>query len=406
MGLGRRIRPEILEKELIWRTGLANLVHVNIHVNISKPSEKPRATVASAERTRKFTTLLDVAGRAGLSHMTVSRVLAGKSGVKEATRQRVLRAAEELSYSPNSLANGFRGGKTQSAGIIWQFVDPWAGDTAVGLWVMQALQQEGLATYQAQFESDPGLMLAGIEDLLRRRVDAMVIGGTPETVGEERIRKQLAKIPATVFVGYAPIPDFHGDQIVHDRNAAIRQVVQHLAATGRKRPAMLVSLEVESNIDKLHAFRAALQQAGIGTNHRYLIEPTIPTPTVSEPFLSDNERYKQVFEHTWPAGAAVDVDAIFSFNDHGAMVACNYLKSRGLRVPEDVAVIGFNDDPVASLWTPPLASGDRQRAALAEATRQMVLSRLANPNLPPRRQTVEMTFVWRESAGGSGPCRL
>jgi LacI family transcriptional regulator len=348
----------------------------------------------------KHSTILDIADKVGLSHMTVSRVLSGKAGVREATRQRVLKAAEKLNYSPNSLANGFRSGKTQSAGIVWQFVDPWAGDTAVGLWVMQALQRHGLATYQSQFSPDVTEMTAVLDDLLRRRVDAIVVGGTPEILSDPDVLRRLAKIPAVVAVSYAAIEGFKGDQIIHDRNAAIRQVVRHLVATGKKRPAMLMSMEVESNHDKLRAFKAALAEYGIPPHPRVLIEMGTTPLTLSQPFHSDTARYVEALHQTWPVGTAIDVDAIFSFNDLGAMVAANFLRERGVQVGEEVAVIGFNDDPASSLWQPPLASGDRSRAALAEATQDMVLSRLANPDLPPRQKTIEMVFLWRESAGG------
>ena len=349
----------------------------------------------------KHSTILDIADKVGLSHMTVSRVLSGKAGVREATRQRVLKAAEKLNYSPNSLANGFRSGKTQSAGIVWQFVDPWAGDTAVGLWVMQALQRHGLATYQSQFSQDLPEMINVLDDLLRRRVDAIVIGGTPDILSHEDIKRRLAKIPSVVAVAYEAIDEFPGDQLVHDRNAAIREVVAHLVATGRRRPAMIMSLEVEANHDKLHAFRGALREYGIGHDHD-LIELVKPVPTLSQPFSSDADRYRHALEQSWPAGTPIDVDAIFSFNDLGAMVAANFVRDRGLKVGQDIAVVGFNDDPASALWQPPLASGDRCRAALAEATENMVLTRLANPELPPRCRTIEMKFVWRESAGGSG----
>ncbi len=354
---------------------------------------------------RKYATILDIADHVGLSHMTVSRVLTGKGSVKQETRDRVLQAAEALNYSPNRLAMGFRNGRTQSAGIVWQFVDPWAGDTAVGLWVMQALQRHGLATYQSQFSPDITRMVAVLDDLLHRRVDALIIGGTPEVVSHPDVLQRLEEVPVAVYVGYAAIDNFPGDQIIHDRNSAIRRVVQHLAATGRTRPALIQSMEVESNHDKLRAFTTACTEFGIKPHARQLIEVgTMPRPTLDQPFQADHARFQQALEDAWPVGTPIDVDAIVSFNDVGAMVTCNFLRDRGARIPQDVAVVGFNDDLAAGLWNPPLASGDRRRAVLAEATRQMVLSRLEDTALPPRRRTVEMAFVWRESAGGSGEC--
>lgn len=355
---------------------------------------------------RKYSTIHDIANKVGVSHMTVSRVLSGKGPVKESTRRQILLVAEQLNYTRNGLASGFRGGKTQSAGIVWQFVDPWAGDTAVGLWVMQALQRHGMATYQSQFSQDVPEMGSVLDALLHRRVDVLVIGGTPDVLEHADIRRRLERVPAVVTVCFKRMEGFAGDQIIHDRNAAIREVVQHLAAIGRRRPTLLLSLEVESNHDKLRAFQAACREFGIADHPRLLTEITVnPAPTLNQPFAGDTARYQQTLEQAWPGRAKIDVDAIFSFNDFGAMAACNFVRSRGLRVPEDVAVIGFNDDPADHLWQPPLASGDRCRAELAEAVREMVISRLDDPELKPREKTVRMKFVWRESAGGTGPLR-
>ncbi len=349
----------------------------------------------------KQATILDIANRAGVSHMTVSRVFTGNGHVRESTRRRILSIAEQLDYLPNVMAKGVRGLQTQSAGIVWEFVDPWAGDTAVGLWVMQALQRQGLATYQSQSSPDTVEMRKILDDLLRRRVDAIVIGATPEILADAEIRKRLERVPAVVVISYTDIPDCPGDLIVHDRNSAIREVVNHFAGIGRKRPGLLLSLEVQSNQDKYMAFLAACAARGIQPHPHSIIEMPAPLPTLGKPFLSDAARYTHTLEKYWPVGTPVDVDAIFSFNDLGAMSACNFLQDRGLRVPEDVAVVGFNDDPAATLWRPALASGDRCRTELADATQEMVMSRLAQLDLPRRTQKVAMKFIWRPSAGGN-----
>jgi len=173
----------------------------------------------------RFATILDIAEQVGLSHMTVSRALSGKGSVREDTRRRVLEAAEQLNYSPNSLASGFRSGRTKSAGIVWQFVDPWGGDTAVGLWVMQALQSRGLACYPSQMIEDESQLLKTLDRLLARRVDAVVIGAPAETVRKPAILQRLERVPCVTIVTPESIGDVRADVIVHDRNVAIRQVV-------------------------------------------------------------------------------------------------------------------------------------------------------------------------------------
>lgn len=349
----------------------------------------------------RFATILDIAEQVGLSHMTVSRALSGKGSVRETTRRRVLEAAEQLNYSPNTLASGFRSGQTRSAGIVWQFVDPWGGDTAVGLWVMQALQRRGLACYPSQLVDDIPLLLKTLDRLLARRVDAVVIGAPADLLRHQAVMLRLERVPCVTVVTPEAVEGVRGDLIVHDRNIAIRQVVQHLAATGRKRPAFFTSLEVQSNHVKLATFKEACVACGIAP-HPHLLLPIRrrPEPTLQQPFGTDLDRYQEALEEAFPQGQPVDVDAIFTFNDLGAMASCKFVAERGMRVPDDVAIVGFNNDPAGAVWQPPLATGDRRRAELAKAVEEMVFSRLRTPGLKPRSMTIEMQFLWRASAGG------
>ncbi|MCP5978512.1 hypothetical protein NL364_28895, partial [Klebsiella pneumoniae] len=87
-----------------------------------------------------------------------------------------------------------------------------------------------------------------------RRVDAVVMGAPSETIRDPAVMQRLERVPCVTIVSPEPIDDVRGDVIVHDRNVAIRQVVRHLAATGRKRPAFFTSLEVPSNHSKLATF--------------------------------------------------------------------------------------------------------------------------------------------------------
>ncbi|HOF19260.1 MAG TPA: LacI family DNA-binding transcriptional regulator [Phycisphaerae bacterium] len=347
-------------------------------------------------------TIVDVARTAGVSHMTVSRVFSGGGPVSEATRQKVLAAAESLAYRPNALASGLRGGRTRSVAIVWPFVDPWTGDTEIGLWVMQRLQTQGLVTYQAQHWPAASRMCSVLDNLIHRRVDGLVLFATPEQLGHNSIRRRLQRICAVTAVTYAPVDDFPGDQVIHDRNGAVVEVVDHLAAIGRKRPALMISLEVRSNHSKREAFLEACRRRNIEEHPHSLIEMPPPLVTVEDPFSSDADRYQQTLENHFPPGRPVDVDAIFTFNDTGAMVTSRWLEQRGLRVPDDVAVIGFNDTDAAALWNPPLASGDRRRKEVAHLVEQFVMERLSRPELPLRQQTLSMRFIWRASAGGRG----
>ena len=110
-------------------------------------------------------------------------------------------------------------------------------------------------------------------------------------------------------------------------------------------------------------------------------------------------RHLQGLRRAFPVGRPLPVDAIFCFNDVGAMFVLRELQDRGIAVPDDVAVVGFNDIEPARTCRPALASGDRKGHRLAATVDDLVHRRLEDPDLPPQQHTVHMEFVPRESAG-------
>jgi DNA-binding LacI/PurR family transcriptional regulator len=100
-----------------------------------------------------------------------------------------------------------------------------------------------------------------------------------------------------------------------------------------------------------------------------------------------------------PRRGALPVDAIFCFNDIGAGFMMRELRHRGIDVPQDVAIVGFNNTPLSQVMEPPLATGDRKHQDVALAVNKMLFRRLSDPDVPAQCQYVHMSFLWRDSAG-------
>ncbi len=339
-----------------------------------------------------------VARHAGVSQATVSRVFSGTAPVATQTRLRVMKIANRMGYRPNRLASGLRGGRTRSIGVIWQFSDPWGGgDPLVTVDLLDRFGSRGFATYQAQHQESPDAIRAQLDDMLDRRVDAIVLQATPTQLLDVRLMETVRQAKCLVAVTREPIPDFPHDLVIHDREAAIGQVAEHFVATGRKHPAFIINSVQESNPSKIRAFREECLARGLEPHDFQLIDLHYPDRPED---LGDHHRH--AVSRALDAGADKVVDAMFCFNDVGAMYVMRELADRGFRVPEDVAVVGFNDMQAGRVWSPPLASGDRRARDLAAAIDGMLERRLERPELPPQRQTVSMRFVWRASAGGHG----
>lgn len=340
----------------------------------------------------------DIAEHAQVSHAAVSVVLNDRQGsirVSNATRDRILRIASELGYRKNALAIGLRDGKTQSIGVIWHFGDSITGDSVIGTELLRRLRGQGYATLHADHDTRIVSLLRELDDLASRQVDALVIRSYHRFLRTPEVVQRLERMPNVLVVCQETIPELSCDQLIHDRIPAIREVAEYLYKTGRRRAGMGVRMHEPDNHPKFHAFRERWLELG-GEDHEHLL---------IDLGLPNQPRREAIPASLAPVFAQGDgIDAVFYINDLNAMFASHYLKKQlGKRIPEEVAVIGMNNDEAGEVWSPPLATISRQRSALVDAAEKMMLSRIATPDMPARQWSVPMQFLWRESAGPALP---
>jgi LacI family transcriptional regulator len=312
--------------------------------------------------------------------------------------QRVQQAVARLKYRPNPIAQGLNGSRTRSIGAIWAFADPWTSDATIALEVLEHLQGEGYATYQAQSSRDNAVVLRQLADFDSRRVDAVLLAAEPEQLQDPEVVQALGRQRGVVVCCREDVPELEADIVIHDRRPAIDEVVDHLVATGRRRIAMATSLEEPTNPPKFDQFRSRLRKHGID-HDRALLSLAFPDAP-----QTTGQRHRDALCRQYPAD--IPLDAIFAFNDIGALFLMAELKARGLRVPHDLAVVGFNNIEPGQVSDPPLATGDRARGAAAEALGHLLSTRLGDPDAPHRRVRIPMKFVPRESAAAARSARL
>ncbi len=341
-------------------------------------------------------TIRQVAERANASVAAVSSVLNNKNrsrGYSDAMRERILLAAKELNYVPNRLASGLRGARTRSVGVLWSFTDAWTGDSEIGLDLLNRIQRSGSVTYQASMTHSIDHTCRQLDEFAHRRVDGLLIRSGPEQLDHPEVRRRFETLPAVVALSRAPVEGFCGDMVVHDRGSAIDEVVDHFTTCGRRRLAMAVALDGPGNRAKAERFIQRCHSRGLNGGACRLIRLDPPRSPHTH-----GEQHREAMERTFPR--RIDVDAIFCFADIGAMYVGRFLEEHGVAVPDDVALVGFNDSEAGRLHKPPLATGDRLRSEVADRMEHMLLSRLSSAaELTPRSETVRMRFIWRESAG-------
>ena len=304
----------------------------------------------------KAATIRDVAERASVSVASVSRVLNGAGPVTDATRNRVLEAAEALQYVPHSGARSLSTSKTQTIGVILpDLYGEFFSELIRGMDL--AARSLGFHLIVSSSHDDAEEASAAIRSM-RGRVDGLIVL-SPHLDAANLAAGLAGRTPILLMNGGAGAGR---PSIIVDNHGGAVQAVEHLVATGRRRIAHISgptgNLEAET---RLAGYLEAMARAGL------------PTTVIEGAFTqtSGHEAGLELARRPTPP------DAVFAGNDIMAVGAMLALQDAGLAVPEDVAIIGFDDVPIASLVRPALTT---LRIHIAETGRSALerLVRLIN----------------------------
>ncbi|WP_214321853.1 LacI family DNA-binding transcriptional regulator [Nonomuraea sediminis] len=284
---------------------------------------------------KRRATITDVASLAGVSIATASKALNGRRDVRDSTRERVLAAARELSFEPNALARGLLSGQTRTVGLL-------TSDSAgrfgipVLLGAEDAFGAGEMAVLLCDARGDAIREQHHLRALLSRRVDGLIV------VGEStNPRPPLGRdLPVPVVYAYGPSEDPGDVSFVPDDVAGAAMAVRHLLAMGRRRIAHVTGPpHYQAAQDRAEGVRVALAEAGIAQAGETLWGP---------------------WSQRWGRHAAemllqaeTEVDAVFCGSDQIAAGLLEIVRERGGRVPDDIAVVGYDNWEVLSAETRP-----------------------------------------------------
>ncbi|NLW55233.1 MAG: LacI family transcriptional regulator [Firmicutes bacterium] len=286
-----------------------------------------------------MTTLKKVAEYAGVSTSTVSRVIAGKPYVKEETRQRVLKAVQELSYSPNILAKSLKVGRTNTIALM-----------------VPSIQNQMFP-----------IVTRGVEDTARKHGYTVILCNTDENIEVEKeyIRKlQNRWIDGFIVCSMLPDSDhirklkadgfpvvltsrYYGDSIdavIIDNYRAAYEAVSYLIITGHKKIAIALGRrQLSLYQQRLEGYLDALKDHGLPIDERLIMNETNGTN-------SFYELTQKLLD------GPVIPDAIFATSDPKAIVVVRAIKDRGFRIPEDISVLGIDNIEMSAFMEPPLTT--------------------------------------------------
>lgn len=330
--------------------------------------------------------LKDVAALAGVSVRTVSNVVNNAPAVASATRERVLRAIDELQYRPNLAARNLRQGRTGLIGLaVPEVRSPYFGEIAELL--IDAAQDRGWTVLIDRTDGTADRERRLLEGSERHTVDGMIMSPwslTPAELGRHSATMPLVVLGEQETGGTA-------DHVAIDNVAAAHEATAHLASLGRRRIAAVGLQPQLSNgtaEQRAQGYRKALAAAGL---------PVRESLTRSVATLHREEGHRA----TRDLLSADEVpDAVFCFSDELALGALRAARESGLRVPADLALVGFDDIEDGRWSSPTLATVSPDKGQIAERALQCLADRVYGRlgHLPARRVTVPHRLVVRESA--------
>lgn len=330
--------------------------------------------------------MTDVAARAGVSLATVSRALRGSPQVSAATRNRVLEAATSLSYVVSPAASRLASGRTATVGVVVPFITRWFfAEVVAGL--EHLLHQAGMDVLLYNLGDAEGRSRFFDRMPLRRRVDAVVMLSLALDSGELELVTSLGvpvvcvgmQMPGCWSVGIDDVDGAH-------------RAVRHLVQLGHERIGMLrgavePDLGFTVPLDRHAGYLAAMAEAMLDASFL----------TASTPWGPDGGAHAM----TELLALSEPPTAVFAESDEMAIGALRTLRREGLRVPEQMSVIGFDDHRMADLLDlTTVRQGVREQGATAA---EMVLSGMAHPDAPPRRVLLSTRLIVRQTTAAPRP---
>jgi len=322
-------------------------------------------------------TIRDVASKAGVAVGTVSHHLNASAPVAALTARRIERAIAALGYRINLGARGLRSRRTHSAGLVLPNIsNPFYSEIARA--IEHALWAEGLQTLLCDSSQDPGRERLHLEALESRRVDGILIirsGGRTA-----RDRSARADVPV-VFVDRA-VEGAHS--VTSDNRLGGELAARHLAELGHRHIGVLAGESRIGNVrQRMEGFRAELARHGITLREADVI--------------AGPQAIELGYRVTDLLSASPRPTAIFATNDIVAIGAWRKLIELGLRIPQDISLVGFDDIEMSSMLLPPLTTVRQEKPALGREAAGLLIRLLRGEKRPPQTILIETTLVVRAS---------
>ena len=334
---------------------------------------------------RNRTTIQDIADAIKVTSSTVSRALNNHPSISEATKKKVLEAASRLNYRPNRIAAALRSGRSMNIGVILPFADR-AFFGAIIRGIEDEAARKGYGVIVCQTYDDPAKEKRALDTLLRSQVDGIISSvaqNASNVKNYKRVQEEgipllfIDRVIEQISVSKVTIDDFRGGYLA----------TSHLIEQGCRRIAHFAG-DKTLNVyrERYRGYCAALKEYKIPLRDKYIME----CPSDVDLGRACSQKLMQL--RTPP-------DAIFSSSDFAALGAIQFLKSKKIAIPGDVAIVGFANEPFTAIIEPALTTVDQHSREMGKMAAKTFIEELtANRKKPTRQVVLQPDLIVRASS--------
>jgi LacI family transcriptional regulator/LacI family repressor for deo operon, udp, cdd, tsx, nupC, and nupG len=331
-------------------------------------------------------TIMDIANQLGISKSTVSRALRGHTDIHAGTRKMILDLAQQLEYQPNPLANALLKSRTNIIGILVPEFRHYFFPTII-MGAQEVLSKAGYNVMICQSDESYETEVTNVKALMSSRVDGLLVSVAAQTNNVDHFRAVLRKEVPLVFFNRV-CPELETPQVIVDDYNGAFQAVEHLIEQGYRRIAHLagpISLLVSRL--RLQGYLDALQKHNLPVENGLIIHYDL------------TEEKARIYAN-YLLSLPQPPDAIFAINDPTAIEIMLVAKSRGVKIPQELGIVGFSNDPISSIIEPSLTTLEQPVREIGKQAAHLLLHQI-NADVSewkPVHQVLKTHLIVRESS--------
>ena len=321
-------------------------------------------------------TIHDIAQKLNISASTVSRALKDNPLISETTREKIKKAAIEMGYRPNVMAANLRTRRTNTIGVIVPLINRHFFSSVIS-GIEDVAYKQGFAVTISQSNDNQEKESTIAHTLFSNRVDGLILSIGMETQSYDHLKLFSERNIPLVFFDRI-VEEIPAHKIVIDDFGGAYRATQHLIEQGRKKVAHIGGpLNLQIYTKREAGYRQAISDAGLQINEDLILHNSL----TREDGLNAIKRILQTKERP---------DAIFCANDTTALSAIIHLKEKGIKIPENIAIVGFSNEPFSELVTPSISTIKQPGFEMGQKAAELLIKQIGSKVKPKNYQTIVM----------------